>query len=80
MPLDIRIRFDRAIRRLREEQNINQEEAAKRCGVHRTCTGRYLSGFGVYQKLADQFGDRPKDWNRNQKGRTSRPQKIQSRI
>ena len=46
MPLDIRIRFDRAIRRLREEQNINQEEAAKRCGVHRTCTGRYLSGFG----------------------------------
>jgi hypothetical protein len=28
MPLDIRIRFGRAIRRIREEQKINQEEAA----------------------------------------------------
>jgi hypothetical protein len=27
MPLDIRIRFGRAIRRIREEQEINQEEA-----------------------------------------------------
>jgi transcriptional regulator with XRE-family HTH domain len=40
MPLDIRIRFGRAIRRIREEQNINQEEAAERCGLHRT----YYSG------------------------------------
>jgi transcriptional regulator with XRE-family HTH domain len=40
MPLDIRIRFGRAIRRLREEQAINQEEAAERCGLHRT----YYSG------------------------------------
>ncbi len=40
MPLDIRIRFGRAIRRIREEQGINQEEAAERCGVHRT----YYSG------------------------------------
>lgn len=40
MPLDIRIRFGRAIRRLREEQEINQEEAAERCGLHRT----YYSG------------------------------------
>jgi transcriptional regulator with XRE-family HTH domain len=31
MPLDIR-----AIRRIREEQKINQEEAAERCGLHRT--------------------------------------------
>jgi transcriptional regulator with XRE-family HTH domain len=30
MPLDIRIRFGRAIRRAREEQKINQEEAAER--------------------------------------------------
>ena len=36
MPLDIRIRFGRAIRRIREEQKINQEEAAERCGLHRT--------------------------------------------
>ncbi len=36
MPLDIRIRFGRAIRRIREEQEINQEEAAERCGLHRT--------------------------------------------
>lgn len=36
MPLDIRIRFGRAIRRIREEQGINQEEAAERCGLHRT--------------------------------------------
>ena len=40
MPLDIRIRFGRAIRRIREEQGINQEEAAERCNLHRT----YYSG------------------------------------
>ena len=40
MPLDIRIRFGRATRRIREEQEINQEEAAERCGLHRT----YYSG------------------------------------
>jgi transcriptional regulator with XRE-family HTH domain len=40
MPIDIRIRFGRAIRRIREEQEINQEEAADRCGLHRT----YYSG------------------------------------
>lgn len=40
-PLDIRVRFGRAIRRLREEQGINQEEAAERCGLHRT----YYSGI-----------------------------------
>ncbi|HET9180586.1 MAG TPA: helix-turn-helix transcriptional regulator [Candidatus Angelobacter sp.] len=40
MPLDIRIRFGRAIRRIREAQRINQEEAAERCGLHRT----YYSG------------------------------------
>jgi transcriptional regulator with XRE-family HTH domain len=41
MPPDIRIRFGRAIRRIREEQKINQEEAAERCGLHRT----YYSGI-----------------------------------
>ena len=41
MLLDIRIRFGRAIRRIREEQKINQEEAADRCGLHRT----YYSGI-----------------------------------
>jgi len=41
MPIDIRIRFGRAIRRIREEQQINQEEAADRCGLHRT----YYSGI-----------------------------------
>ncbi len=40
-PVDIRIRFGRAIRRIREEQAINQEEAAERCGLHRT----YYSGI-----------------------------------
>ena len=40
MPLDIRTRFGRAIRRIRQEQEINQEEAAERCGLHRT----YYSG------------------------------------
>lgn len=40
MAIDIRIRFGRAIRRVREEQKINQEEAAERCGLHRT----YYSG------------------------------------
>src|SRR6476660_4853864 len=41
MPLDIRIRFGRAIRRIREEQKINQKEAAERWGLHRT----YYSGI-----------------------------------
>ena len=40
MPVDIRIRFGRAIRGIREELEINQEEAAERCGLHRT----YYSG------------------------------------
>jgi transcriptional regulator with XRE-family HTH domain len=40
MLLDIRIRFGRAIRRVREDQQITQEEAAERCGLHRT----YYSG------------------------------------
>jgi transcriptional regulator with XRE-family HTH domain len=41
MPLDMLIRFGRAIRRIREELEINQEEAAERCGLHRT----YYSGI-----------------------------------
>lgn len=41
MPVDIRIRFGRVIRRIREAQGINQEEAAERCGLHRT----YYSGI-----------------------------------
>ena len=41
MPVNIRIRFGRAIRRIREAQGINQEEAAERCGLHRT----YYSGI-----------------------------------
>ena len=41
MPLDIRIRFGRALRRIREEQGIVLEEAAERCGLHRT----YYSGI-----------------------------------
>jgi DNA-binding XRE family transcriptional regulator len=40
MALDIRIRFGRAIRHVRQEQKFNQEEAAERCGLHRT----YYSG------------------------------------
>jgi transcriptional regulator with XRE-family HTH domain len=40
MAPDIRIRFGRSIRRVREEQGINQEETAERCGLHRT----YYSG------------------------------------
>jgi transcriptional regulator with XRE-family HTH domain len=41
MPLDIRVRFGRTLRRIREEQGISQEEAAERCGLHRT----YYSGI-----------------------------------
>ena len=44
MALDIRIRFGRAIRRIREEQEINQEEAADRCGLHRTYYSRIERG------------------------------------
>jgi transcriptional regulator with XRE-family HTH domain len=69
MPLDIRIRFGRAVRRVREEQKINQEEAAERRGLHRT----YYSGVergvrnvslvniekvakGLKRSLAELFG------------------------
>jgi len=41
MPFDIRIRFGRAIRRIREEQQINQEEAARNDVA---CTGRTTAG------------------------------------
>jgi transcriptional regulator with XRE-family HTH domain len=41
MPIDIRVRFGRVLRRLREEQGISQEEAAARCKLHRT----YYSGI-----------------------------------
>jgi transcriptional regulator with XRE-family HTH domain len=41
MPVDIRTRFGRAVRRIREAQGINQEETAERCGLHRT----YYSGI-----------------------------------
>ena len=41
MPLNIRIRFGRAIRRIRQEQGISQEEASERSGLHRT----YYSGI-----------------------------------
>jgi transcriptional regulator with XRE-family HTH domain len=69
MPLDIRIRFGRAIRRVREEQRINQEEAAERCGVHRTYYSGVERGFrnvslvnieriakGLKRSLAELFG------------------------
>ncbi len=41
MPLNIRVRFGRALRRLREKQGITQEEAGDRCDLHRT----YYSGI-----------------------------------
>ncbi len=41
MPVNVQTRFGRAIRRIREAQGINQEEAAERCGLHRT----YYSGI-----------------------------------
>ena len=44
MPIDIRIRFGRAIRRIREEQNINQEEAAERCRAAPDVLQRYRAG------------------------------------
>ena len=41
MAIDIRVRFGRAIRRIREERGMTQDEAAERCGLHRT----YYSGI-----------------------------------
>jgi len=54
MPLDIRIRFGRAIRRVRQEQAINQEEAADRCGLHRT----YYSGIERGVRLGHEHRER----------------------
>ena len=36
MKPDIAVRFGQAVRKLRREQNISQEELAERCGLHRT--------------------------------------------
>lgn len=36
MQMDIIIRFGKAVRKLRRDQGISQEELAERCGLHRT--------------------------------------------
>ena len=36
MQTDILIRFGQAVRRLRRNQAVSQEELAERCGLHRT--------------------------------------------
>lgn len=36
MQTDIMARFGQAVRKLRREQGISQEELAERCGLHRT--------------------------------------------
>ena len=36
MQTEITIRFGQAVRKLRLEQSISQEELAERCGLHRT--------------------------------------------
>lgn len=36
MQTDIMVRFGQAVRNIRREQGISQEELAERCGLHRT--------------------------------------------
>ena len=36
MQTDIMIRFGQAVRKIRRDQGISQEELAERCGLHRT--------------------------------------------
>lgn len=36
MQTDIMIRFGQAVRQIRRDQGISQEELAERCGLHRT--------------------------------------------
>lgn len=36
MRTDIMVRFGQAVRKIRREQGISQEELADRCGLHRT--------------------------------------------
>ena len=36
MQTDIMVRFGQAVRKIRREQGISQEELAERCGLHRT--------------------------------------------
>ena len=36
MQTDIMVRFGQAVRTIRRDQGISQEELAERCGLHRT--------------------------------------------
>ena len=36
MPSDILVRYGKAVRKIRSEQGISQEELADLCGLHRT--------------------------------------------
>lgn len=36
MQTDIMVRFGQAVRKIRRDQGISQEEFAERCGLHRT--------------------------------------------
>lgn len=36
MQTDIMLRFGQAVRQIRRDQGISQEELAERCGLHRT--------------------------------------------
>jgi len=36
MQTDIMVRFGQAVRKIRRDQGISQEELAERCGLHRT--------------------------------------------
>ena len=60
MPLNIRIRFGRAIRRVRGEREINQEEATEICGLQRTYYGGIERGVGNVSLLnIEQVGKGP---------------------
>jgi hypothetical protein len=63
MPPSIRISFRGPIRHVREEQEINQEEAAERCGLHRTYYCGVERGGLAYWDRDDYLNPFGKNWS-----------------